>query len=145
MTDAAAATFLDLEDIKKLKARYFRFIDAKQWDDLATILTEDFVLELPGGGGTTRGRAAAVAAVRGAVELARTIHHGHMPEIEFTGPDSARGIWAMYDYVEWPSTDDGRRNGLQGYGHYVEEYRREGGVWLIAHTRLERLRVDRLS
>ncbi len=38
-----------------------------------------------------------------------------MPEIELTGPDSARGIWAMYDYVTW-----GRDQGLKGYGHCHE-------------------------
>ena len=34
------------------------------------------------------------------------------------------------------------RVGLQGYGHYLEEYVRENGRWRIARSRLERLRVD---
>ena len=38
-----------------------------------------------------------------------------------------------------------RRTGLQGYGHYLEEYIREDGQWRISRTRLERLRVDPLG
>ena len=32
----------DIEEIKTLKARYIRFGDTKQWDDLAKLLTDDF-------------------------------------------------------------------------------------------------------
>src|SRR5580692_2178948 len=32
----------DIEEIKELKARYIRFGDTKRWDDLATLLTQDF-------------------------------------------------------------------------------------------------------
>lgn len=135
---------LDIEQIKQLKARYFRFVDAKRWDDWATVFAVDAVLELPEGDLVINGRGDIVAGVRGFMADARSVHHGHMPEIEITGPDTARGVWAMFDYVEWPEVD-GRRNGLHGYGHYVEEYVREGGEWRIARTRLERLRVDPLS
>jgi hypothetical protein len=79
------------------------------------------------------------------LEGARTVHHGHMPEIEVTGSDRARGTWAMFDYVEWPNADDGARVGLQGFGHYVEEYAREDGEWRISRSRLVRLRVDPLG
>ena len=50
----------------------------------------------------------------------------------------------MFDYVEWDE-QNGTRVGLQGYGHYREEYTREDGEWRIARTRLERLRVDWLG
>jgi hypothetical protein len=68
-----------------------------------------------------------------------------MPEIEVTGADTARGVWAMFDFVEWPPAATGERVGLNGYGHYLEEYAREDGEWRIARTRLERLRVDPLT
>jgi hypothetical protein len=51
----------------------------------------------------------------------------------------------MFDYVEWPPSGTGDRVGLQGYGHYVEEYVREDGEWRIARCRLNRLRVDPLK
>ena len=30
------------------------------------------------------------------------------------------GIWAMFDYVEFPTAEGGERFGLKGYGHYIE-------------------------
>ena len=109
------------------------------------MFARDAVLEVPEADVIQNGRAAIVAFVSAALTGARTVHHGHMPEIDLTGPDSARGTWAMFDYVEWPATDSGDRVGLQGYGHYIEEYVREDGQWRIGRSRLERLRVDALG
>ena len=133
-----------IEEIKQLKARYFRLMDTKRWKDWALVFATDAVMEVPEVDMVNNGRAEIVATVRGALEGVLTAHHGHMPEIEITGTDRARGIWAMFDYVEWPD-QDGPRVGLQGYGHYHEEYVREDGQWRIARTRLERLRVDPLA
>ena len=90
------------------------------------------------------GRDAIVESVSGALTGTTTVHHGHMPEIEITGPDTATGTWAMFDYVEWPAGADGTRVGLHGYGHYHERYVRDDG-WRIASSRLVRLRVDPLT
>jgi ketosteroid isomerase-like protein len=146
VTDTATAIhqLLDIEQIKQLKARYFRLVDTKQWDEWGKVFASDAVLEIPEGDLVHRGRAEIVANVSTVMEHLRTVHHGLMPEIEITGPDTARGVWAMSDYVEWPA-DDGTRVGLRGYGHYVEEYVREDGQWCIARSRLERLRVDPLD
>ena len=142
--ETAVQQLLDIEQLKQLKARYFRLVDTKRWDEWGMVFATDAVLELPEGDLVFHGRDAIVANVRSFMQDVRSVHHGHMPEIEITGDDSARGVWAMFDYVEWPEVD-GRRNGLHGYGHYVEEYVREEGEWRIARTRLERLRVDPLS
>lgn len=135
---------VDIEEIKQLKARYFRTMDRKDWDGFGLVFASDAVLEVPEVDLVTSGRDAIVAFVSGAVGTARTVHHGHMPEIEITGPDSARGTWAMFDYVEWDA-DGETRVGLHGYGHYVEDYVREDGQWRIGRSRLERLRVDPLG
>jgi SnoaL-like domain len=135
---------LDIEAIKQLKARYFRLMDLKQWDDWGMVFATDCVMEVPEAAMVNTGRQEIVTNVSGALVGARTCHHGHMPEIEITGTASARGIWAMFDYVEWDE-QNGTRVGLQGYGHYREEYTREDGEWRIARTRLERLRVDWLG
>jgi hypothetical protein len=136
---------LDIEEIKKLKARYFRLLDTQRWDDWGQVFTADAVMELPEINAVNTGRSEIVQRVSSALEGARTVHHGHMPEIELTGLDSARGTWAMHDFVEWPPKESGERVGLTGYGHYVEKYVREDGEWRIAWTRLERLRRDRLT
>jgi len=135
----------DIEEIKQLKARYFRTLDTKDWDGFGQVFSTDAHLEVPEGEVSEHGRAAIVASVSGVLVGARTVHHGHMPEIEITGPDTARGIWAMCDYVEFPLGADGRRIGLQGYGHYTEEYVREEGAWRIVHLHLSRLRIDGLG
>ncbi|HYF47394.1 MAG TPA: nuclear transport factor 2 family protein [Acidimicrobiales bacterium] len=135
----------DLEAIKQLKARYFRFLDTKDWEAWAVVFATDALMEVPEADVVEHGREAIVSAVSAALEGTTTVHHGHMPEIELTGPDTARGIWAMFDHVEWPDAGDGGRVGLQGYGHYHEEYVREDGEWRIAATRLVRLRADPLT
>ena len=136
---------LDIEEIKRLKARYFRSLDQQRWDEFAEVFSADAHLEVPEGDVDERGRAAVVASVSGVLAGVRTVHHGHMPEIEITGPDTARGIWAMFDYVEFPVAEGAARFGLQGYGHYTEEYVREGGQWRISHLHLSRLRIDPLG
>jgi uncharacterized protein (TIGR02246 family) len=135
----------DIEAIKQLKARYFRLMDQKRWDEWALVFARDVHLVVPEGGVDERGRAAVVASVSTVLEGVRTVHHGHMPEIEITGPDTATGTWAMYDYVEFPPGGDGARFGLQGYGHYSEQYVREDGAWRIAFLELSRLRIDPLG
>ena len=135
----------DIEAIKQLKARYFRLMDQKKWDEWALVFAEDAHLVVPEGGVDERGRAAVVASVSGVLEGVRTVHHGHMPEIEITGADTARGTWAMFDYVEFPPSPSGGRLGLQGFGHYTEEYVREDGEWRISSLHLSRLRIDPLS
>jgi uncharacterized protein (TIGR02246 family) len=140
----AVERLLAIAEIQALKARYFRGIDTKDWALWGDVFTDDAVLEVPDVGMATTGRDAIVQGVSGVLATARTVHHGHMPEIEVTGPGTARGIWAMYDYVEWPA-QGGTRVGLHGFGHYHEEYVRQDGRWRIASSRLERLRVDPLD
>lgn len=141
---SAADVLYDIEQIKQLKARYFRLMDTKRWDEWGELFTPGCVMEVPEASMVSDGRDEIVRAVSGALEGVRTVHHGHMPEIELTGPDTARGVWAMYDFIEWPASDGGRL-GLTGYGHYHEEYAREDGQWRIARIRLERIRVDPLQ
>jgi uncharacterized protein (TIGR02246 family) len=126
-----------IEEIKRLKARYFRLMDTKQWEPWGEVFTRDGVLETnEGAASRLEGREAIVRAVSGILKDAVTVHHGHMPEIELTGANTARGIWAMSDWVDMP------RLVLRGSGHYEETYRVEDGRWRIAHSRLTRLRRD---
>ena len=49
MNVADAGTLVHVENIKQLKARYFRFVDSKQWDALRDVFTDDvlFYFESP--------------------------------------------------------------------------------------------------
>jgi hypothetical protein len=135
------------EELQALKARYFRLMDTKRWDEWADVFTEDltaWVEDQPDR--TYHGREDFVSSVSTTLAQAVTVHQGHMPELELDGwndegPTRATGIWAMFDYVEFPRPEGSVV--LQGYGHYHETYRREDdGHWRIASLRLTRLRVD---
>ena len=132
------ARLADLEEIKQLKARYFRLMDGKQWEEWADVFTEDCTLQSgPPADPPVRGRDAIVAYVAGAIQQMITTHHGHMPEIGFPSETEATGIWAMFDYLEAPGYE------MKGWGHYHETYRKcADGRWRIASTRLTRLRVE---
>jgi SnoaL-like protein len=141
MTAEPVHALLDHEAIKACKARYFRHMDTKNWDEWALVFTMDAHMEVPEAGMVVDGRAAIVHQVSTALQGTTTVHHGHMP----TGRDTARGIWSMEDYVEFPPGTDGVRVGLRGYGHYHEEYRRDtDGQWRISRLHLSRLRIDPL-
>lgn len=142
--DDALRRLIDLEEIKQLKARYFRTLDQRDWEGFGLVFSLAAVMEVPEADMVLQGRDAIVTAVSGALTGARTVHHGHMPEIEITGPDTARGTWAMFDYVEWDRPEADERVGLRGYGHYTEEYVREADAWRIARLHLARLRIDGL-
>lgn len=140
------ADLCDIEEIRQLKARYFRYLDTKQWDRLREVFLPDAVFE-----GTHRPLRSAdefVAASRSRFATAKTVHHGHMPEIRILRPGLARGIWAMFDWVEFDQAHvegaSAEPRGYSGYGHYEEEYRKLQGEWGISLLRLKRLRLEPL-
>lgn len=134
----------DVEAIKQLKARYFRLIDTKDWDDLPAVFADDVEIDVSGeGGGVTRGATEFVSFLRSVIGNAITVHHGHTPEIEVTSPTTARGIWALEDQLWWP--EGGPVAHLHGFGHYHETYEKTDAGWQIKSltiTRLHRL-IDR--
>ncbi|MGE0822909.1 MAG: nuclear transport factor 2 family protein [Candidatus Binatia bacterium] len=134
------------EKIAQLKARYFRLMDQKRWDEWKEVFTEDVVAVYHGVPGSSRregltelrceGRADLVAKVGGFLSKGISIHHGHMPELELTSATTATGIWAMVDYLLFPHFT------LTGYGHYEEGYIKEGSTWKIKKILLTRLHCD---
>ena len=128
---------VEIEQIKQLKARYFRLMDQKRWDEWGDVFTDDATLQYgPNEDDVFEGKKATVEGLSEILKNSVTVHHGHMPEIEITGETMATGIWSMFDYVEMPGLT------LNGYGHYEEEYVKEDGRWKIKNFRLTRLRVD---
>ena len=166
MTDVER--LLAIEEIKQLKARYFRCVDSQDWKGFATIFTDDALMDmtealqvrdpstgelqapaLPGAADFAashqdemrpRGAKTIVDWVSSQVGGGSTVHHGHMPEIEITGPDTARGVWAMDDIVQF--REGMHLKGMHGFGHYHESYARGPDGWRISSTKLTRSRLE---
>jgi hypothetical protein len=137
-----------IEEIKQLKARYFRCMDTKDWPGLQAVFSDDAEFDMRGEAADKSkaadaliiGNANIMPFIRNAVLELTTVHHGHMPEIEIISSTSAKGIWAMEDVLRWPAGAAVKT--LHGYGHYHETYRKTEGGWRIQSSRLSRLRVD---
>jgi hypothetical protein len=132
----------DIEAIKQLKARYFRFMDTKQWDAMLEVFAPDVHVDMEKeGGGIQDDRDSFMAMLVESIGDVTTVHHGHMPEITVTSPTTASGIWAMEDELRWP--DGAPIKAMHGYGHYHETYEKGAdGQWRIKTLTLTRLRVD---
>jgi hypothetical protein len=137
-----------MEEIRQLKARYFRSMDTKDWTGLEAVFSDTAELDMRGEAADKSKAATALvvgapnimAFIRNAVLELVTVHHGHMPEIEITSPTQARGIWAMEDILKWP--EGAAVKTLHGYGHYHETYRKTDAGWRIETSKPTRLRVD---
>ena len=133
-----------IEEIRQLKARYFRCMDTKDWDGFQAVFADDASMD-------TTQEAPNIEVVVGAPQIRQfvegsvgpvvTTHHGHMPEITFLSDTEAEGVWAMEDYVQIDPPSG--RISLNGFGHYMETYRKgDDGQWRISSKNNERLRVD---
>jgi hypothetical protein len=132
-----------VEDIRHLKARYFRLMDTKQFDEFATLFTPDLKIISPDGKVWLSGGAAFADSIRYSLQHSVSVHQGFTAEIEIIDAQNARGIWSMQDIIEWQ--DRHPREGwksLTGRGHYHETYRKKEGRWYIATLSLTRLRQD---
>ncbi len=128
----------DIEAIRRLKAHYFRTMDAKDWAGMRQVFTDDVTIDTSEAGGSiVQGADDFMTFLQETLSGAVTVHQGHMPEIDITSDTTATGIWALNDIVIWPN---GTR--LDGYGHYHETYERGIDGWRIKSSKLTRLHVD---
>jgi hypothetical protein len=145
--EAALARQDELTRIRRLRERYCRYVDAKRWYELETILTAGYRhFSTNDVGAAPTLVADGAKAFRRRLETitagATSVHACFMPEIAFVDEDRARGTWSMTDVVSHPSNATMR---FSGRGHYDDEYQRgDDGVWRIAVTRLTRQRLDPL-
>lgn len=128
----------DIEEIKRLKASYFRCVDGKLWDEFATLFTDDLEVEFEESTSGARTKQQFVAAVQRHFTNAVSVHQSHDPEVTIIDADHARAVWPMIDFVD--SAPDSGYVSHMGYGHYHEEYRRVDGRWRIARSRLTRVK-----
>ena len=118
-----------IEDIKQVKARYFRCMDQKDWDAFEAVFAPDVVFDLreaifardqqtgeilksgdiqiPEEQATNedwlqRGAANVRKWEETVLQGVVTVHHGHMPEIELTSPTTAHGYWHLEHRLQFP-------------------------------------------
>jgi hypothetical protein len=142
-----------IEEIRQLKAKYWRGVDSGDGNLVRSILAEDCVLDYVGCctdpvSGTDH------MPVMNVVMKGRdswqtdnldgprivTVHQGHQSEIEVTGESTAKGLWYFTDRFFMPAGAPFSR--LIGYGHYHDTYEKSGGTWLLKTTRITRIWVE---
>lgn len=127
----------DIEAIKRLKYRYLRHLDLKEWDALAECFTEDASVAYADGQFSFSGRAAIMQFLRQALSAPTKItsHRCHQPEIDFSGPTAATATWALDDIVI--DTEAGFT--LRGAAFYSDTYVKVGDDWKIQSTGYHRI------
>jgi hypothetical protein len=140
-------THSDIDQIRDLKARFCRYADAKQWEAVAGLFTDDAVMRIHNADGSLASESSAAelaADISGRLGAGQPIHHLFSHEIEFTSDTTATGVWAMeslifHDRQAHPEAPFTR---MHGFGHYHDTYRKVDGAWRIAGCTLTRVRVD---
>ena len=149
---------VDELEIRRLRARYPRYLDNRQFEQLRTLFTDDATFSTPSAESAgAQGPDDFVAALEASPYLLGSVHHLYEPEIEITGERTARGLWGVSSVV---SADFEIRDGvpvpvetdepgvIYMYGYYNDEYRKDGGVWRISSLRFsiaDILRLDRMQ
>ena len=140
------ARLIAIEEIKRLKARYFYHLDHQDWEGWrrdvwapdASLLVPDKQAE------PIEGVDAIIAWVAPRADGQVSVHHGHMPDIEILSERTAKGVWAMEDLLFKPPELAARLgySFMHGYGHYHETYVKLEAGWRIRTTHLTRLKLE---
>ena len=147
-----------IEEIKQTKARYWRTMDRRLWDEYEKCFTDDCVFDVsmshimteigrmprpddPGAepAYVLHGATAIREFVEKLLAGVRSVHQGHIAEIDVTSPTTATAIFPFEDVLDFPEGVSPRH--IHGFGHYHETYRCIAGRWKIATLTIYRLRV----
>ena len=133
---------VEIEAIKQVKYRYFRFLDLKMWDDIAELFVPEATCAYSAGAYSFDGRDAIVEFFRKSMgrETFLSSHKAHHPEITLNGDDTATGIWSLEDWVidtQWGLD-------IRGAAFYTDDYVKRAGEWKILHTGYKRV-MEELS
>ncbi len=126
-----------IEEIKRLRYRYARALDQKDWRTFEACLAPHASASFGGGAYSFTNRTDIVRFVRDTAGVTTVLgsHHFHHPEIDLTGDDEAAGVWAMADRVILTDLD----LVVEGAAYIEDHYERIDGAWTIAQTAYRRL------
>jgi len=141
-----------IEEIKGIKADYFRGVDTGDSELVRNILAEDCILDyngcfvdpatgedfFPAMNVILHGHAkwSSALAESGIVSA----HQGHNVKIEIISDSTASAIWSMTDRLFFPAGSP--HSQITGYGYYHETYEKIDDAWKIKTIRMSRLRVE---
>ena len=132
------------EELRLLKARRDRYVDANDWAALEALHAPDHVSYALGE--RWNSPAEMIQKTRPRMEGRPVMHASFGSEILFDTPTSARGIWSMIDpSIGAPAAGGG--GGGDGwrivFGYYYETYEKRNGRWLFTSRRFRPyLQVD---
>ena len=145
-----------IEEIKQLKSSYFRALDTKDWELIRQIFSSQPSADYRGAvdeGDEQSGTVASAVnsevltthdaiadGLRDALAGCRSSHLGGNPEISVSADGTAKGVWAMQDWLWFDEASPRVR--LRGHGHYHDTFILEDGVWKIHTLRLTRVNVE---
>ena len=127
----------DIEALKKLKARYFRCLDKKLWDELSDCFTDDATTAYTDGQLRLEGKQAIMDFLRSAMGRYTFFgfHQAHHPEIDILNNHMAKGIWSAHYYM----IDTEYNRTLQCGAFYYDEFEKSNGIWKIKHIGYNRI------
>ncbi|MCU4184191.1 nuclear transport factor 2 family protein [Acidiferrimicrobium sp. IK] len=128
---------IEVDAICRLKYRYIRALDLKQWDEMAETLTPDAEAAFSSGRLCFSSRDEIIGFMRQTLGDADTItsHRVHHPEIDLTGPATATATWALDDVV---ISQSGKVT-IRGAAYYRDELVKQDGEWRIRRTGYRRV------
>lgn len=131
----------NVEQVRRAKARYARFVDTKEWEQLAELLEPALQFRMLDPAGNVvnafNDRDSFMDAVRGALDGAQSIHQVHNDEIDQVSDAEISAIWSMEDVIIFRPGAEGPRR-MHGYGHYHELWRLGPNGWRFSRVDLRR-------
>jgi hypothetical protein len=141
------ANLESMENIKRLKARYCRTLDTKDWNEWSRIFTDDAWIDVSqdfenddGINSVLKGRDQIVRQIGAYIVGGQSVHHVYCPELDILSETEARGIWAMDDMITFENGQPFKMK--RGWGHYHETYRFTHDRWHVSSIRLTRLKIE---
>ncbi len=128
---ARITTLENTEAIKKLKAKYFRCLDNKSWDELAECFAEDATTAYTDGQYRLKGKDQIMEFLKAGLGRFTFFgfHQAHHPEIEVLTEAIAKGVWSAHYYM----IDTDNDKNLHCGAFYQDEFAKIEGKWKIQH------------
>jgi hypothetical protein len=138
---------LAIEEIKQLKAKYFYYLDHKDWVNWREQVwaPEGKLVVAAEIDHTVFPREPMIEWVASRFADMVSVHHGHTPIIDIISETEAKALWAMEDRLYRGKGNPEGESFVLGFGHYHETYVKLEVGWRIRSTRLTRLRAETTS